>query len=226
MQPTEPTSQPIAMPTEANASPSAGEPAPPPGGLLFRYRSSLPVALALILVLCPWRLEMSAWQLWIGGALVLAGVVLRLWCILQIGGSARKTSKLKAERVISWGPYSLVRNPIYIANSTTFAGFTVAAGLAWLLPLILIGLFAWYNAIVGREERFLEESHPDAFRAYKLQARRWIPSVRYRGRPADVAPYPFLRALKRERGHIIAVGAGVLAVLVLRVLVPSIWGSH
>lgn len=218
--PQDPNSAPTADPVAETETPPE---APPPGGMLFRYRSFLPVLLAILLVVCPWRQGLGAGQLVSGGVLILLGVALRLWCILQIGGSARKTSRLKAVRVISWGPYSLVRNPIYIANSTTFAGFTVAAGHVWLLPLILLGLFLWYNAIVGREERFLEELHAAAFRTYKLQARRWIPSLNYRGRPTDIPPYPLLRALKRERGHIIAVSVGALAVVALRLILPKFW---
>ena len=201
--------------------------APPRGGLLFRYRNALPVTLAVCLVACPpaWRLAFSPWQLIAGGALVLSGVAGRIWCILQIGGSARKTSKLKADRVISWGPYSLVRNPIYLANSTTFLGFVVAAGLPWFLPVVILALFLWYNSIVCREEQFLEEKHPEAYAAYKQVARRWWPSLRYKGRPEDIAPYPFLRALKRERGHLIAVSVGAAAVILLRIVVPRIWSG-
>src|SRR5262245_24288171 len=95
--------------TELNPAPAAGAPPalplegapppevppaalPPPGGLLFRYRNAMGVALALLLVLCqPWSLASSAALAWTGGLLILAGVSLRLWCILQIGGSARKT---------------------------------------------------------------------------------------------------------------------------------------
>lgn len=212
-------------PATQEISSEAPASAPPPGGLLFRYRNALPVALALALVLCPsaWRLPLTPVQLGLGAGIILLGVSLRLWCILQIGGSARKTSKLKANRVISWGPYSLVRNPIYIANSTTFAGFVVAAGLPWLVPVALLGLFLWYNAIVAREEKFLAEMHPESYREYCQIARRWIPSLRYRGRPDDVPPYPFLRAIKRERGHLIAVGVGILAVILLRLVLPGLW---
>jgi protein-S-isoprenylcysteine O-methyltransferase Ste14 len=201
---------------ESPAAPEAG--APPPGGRLFRYRNALGVAVAAFLCLWPWgRLPPAAWQFIAGGAVILAGVSLRLWCILQIGGSARKTSRLKAEKVISWGPYSIVRNPIYIANSLTFVGFTLAAGLPWAAPIVLVALGLWYDSIVRREEQFIAEMHPAEYAAYRSMVRRWIPRLRYRGRPPEVPPYPFRRALKRERGHLIAVGCGVLAVVALRV---------
>ncbi|HVR76254.1 MAG TPA: isoprenylcysteine carboxylmethyltransferase family protein [Planctomycetota bacterium] len=195
------------------------DPPPPPGGLLFRYRNLLPIGLVVFLIAVPWgRLPPALWQFIAGGALILAGVALRLWCILQIGGSARKTSRLKANHVISWGPYSILRNPIYVANTTVFAGFTVASGLLWALPVVLITLGLWYNAIVRREEDFLAEKHPQAFAEYTRLARRWIPRFQYRARPPDVPPYPFPRALKRERGHLISVGVGMAFLLLLRLL--------
>jgi protein-S-isoprenylcysteine O-methyltransferase Ste14 len=219
------TAVPDAASTAADPTASAPE-APPPGGMLFRYRNAMGVAVAMALVLCPWwRLAPSKPLLAAGGLIVLAGVSLRLWCILQIGGSARKTSKLKAERVISWGPYSIVRNPIYIANTTTFIGFTVLAGLPWLIPVVIALFWLWYDAIVRREEQFIADKHPHDFAAYAAAVHRWLPRFRYRGRPADIAPYPFTRALKRERGHLIAVGIGLVLVVLLRLLFTGAGGT-
>lgn len=187
-----------------------------PGGWLFRHRNTLGVALATFLLLFPWgRTEPSVWWLASGLGLTLAGSALRLWAICQIGGAARKTSRLTAQRVISWGPFAMVRNPIYIANITVFAGFTVLSRLLWALPLVVVTLGLWYHALIRREEAFLEESFGDAFVAYRRTTRRWLPSLRFGRRPADAPGYPVLRALRRERGHLLIVAAGILWFLFL-----------
>ncbi len=199
---------------------------PPGAGFLFTYRNALPVVCAALLsvfavlqLLVPkLRVPVSDWELCLGGAFVLLGVMLRIWCILQIGGSARKTSKPKANRIISWGPYSLTRNPIYIANMSVVWGFSLLVAGIWALPFIALALWLWYEAVVRREELFLLTIHPGDYEAYKKVANRWIPRFRYRGRPEDVPPYPFLRACRRERGHIIAVSLGGAAVLAFRLL--------
>jgi protein-S-isoprenylcysteine O-methyltransferase Ste14 len=230
-------SQPQSQPTDAPSShgndgspdPAAASGAPesgsPPGGLLFRYRSVVGVALAISIgILCllhsvaipVWRMPLVPWHLGVGFALLAGGVSLRLWAILQIGGSARKTSRLKAVRIISWGPFALVRNPLYIANATVFAGFTVLCGFYWILPLVLAVLWIWYDAIVRREETFLDASFPGEYAAYRQSTNRWIPRFKLRKRPPDVPPYPLLRALKRERGHLLAVTTGLILGLAFR----------
>ena len=100
-----------------------------------------------------------------------------------------------------------------------FAGFTVVAGFAWLLPAILIGLWLWYDSVVRREERFLEATFPDDYREYRRTTGRWIPRLRFRRRPAEIPPYPILRILRRERGGILTVAAGSVAIVVARVYV-------
>ena len=213
--------QPASAPTEPQG--------PPPGGLLFTYRNALPVICAVLLsifavlqVLVPrLRVPVSVWELSLGAIFVIVGVTLRIWCILQIGGSARKTSKPKANRIISWGPYSLTRNPIYVANMSVVWGFALLVAGVWALPVVAVALWLWYDAVVRREEAFLEASHPGDYDAYKKIANRWIPRLRYSRRPQDVPAYPFLRACKRERGHIIAVSIGVLAVVVFRIVMTS-----
>lgn len=207
-------------PTETAPPPVSPSTTPAPGGLFFRYRSALGVVIAVFLVVFPFgRAPLAPWHVVLGLSLVLLGIALRLWCILQIGGSARKTSRLKAVRIISWGPYSIVRNPIYVANTTVFAGFTVLSGLFWAIPFVILGLWAWYDGIVRREEKFLEESFPEDFRDYARWTARWTPAFRYRPRPAEIPPYPFLRALKRERGHLIAVSVGLSTVILFRWIV-------
>lgn len=184
------------------------------GGLFFRYRNALGIALATLLLFFPWgRIDPTFWCFALGSGLTVAGATLRLWAILQIGGAARKTSRLKAIRVISWGPFAMTRNPIYVANIMVFAGFAVLSRLLWALPLVVVSLAVWYHALVRREERFLEESFGDEYRAYMATTNRWLPSLCFRRRPAGVPAYPLLRALTRERGHLLIVTLGMAAFL-------------
>jgi protein-S-isoprenylcysteine O-methyltransferase Ste14 len=186
---------------------------------LFTNRNLFGTCLALFLVLFPyWRLEFQPWHFIAGFGIVLLGMALRGWSIRQIGGSARKTSKLKANLVISWGPYSLVRNPIYIANITMFAGFTIVAGFPWLLPVVLVGLGMWYGAVVRREETFLAANFPKEFGEYQASTNRWIPKFQYRRRPDTIPPYPFLKIVRRERGGLIAIFAASSVAILARLL--------
>jgi protein-S-isoprenylcysteine O-methyltransferase Ste14 len=189
------------------------------GGRFFRYRNALGIGLAVLLLAFPWgRIEPAAWCAALGLSLVLAGAALRLWAILQIGGAARKTSSLKAVRLVSWGPFAMTRNPIYIANIAVFAGFAVLSRLLWAVPLVVLALGAWYHRLIPREERFLEETFGEEYREYAATTNRWLPSPRFRRRPAGVPAYPLTRALRRERGLLAIVALGIASFLVVPML--------
>ena len=193
------------------------------GGRFFRYRSALGVGLAVLLLAFPWgRTEPSGWSLALGLFLTLGGAALRIWAILQIGGAARKTSRLKAVRVISWGPFAMARNPIYIANIAVFCGFAILSRLLWAAPLVVLALGIWYHRLIQREERFLEETFGAEYRAYMATTNRWLPSLRFRSRPAAVPAYPMLRALRRERGHLAIVAVGIVSFVFLPAFSESV----
>ena len=72
------------------------------------------------------------------------------------------------------GPFRRTRNPLYVAAAGVYLGVAFwVDGLApfVLFPLVLVGLH-W--AVVLPEERYLEGKFPDAYRAYRLQVRRWL----------------------------------------------------
>jgi protein-S-isoprenylcysteine O-methyltransferase Ste14 len=183
----------------------------------FYYRSRLIILFAAFLVLWPWsRLPLDALAGATGGLLVLLGVALRVWCIRQIGGAARKTRHAKAVRLVTWGPFGMMRNPIYAANLLLFSGFAVLAGLPWILPAFIGLLLVQYTLIIRYEEGFLREKFGDAYDAYCRSTARWIPRPRWRRAPAGFLPYPLRRILKRERSLLLQVLGG-LALVGLRV---------
>ena len=70
-----------------------------------------------------------------GRRLVATGTALRLWSISYLGRSAR-TRKDKARRLVTTGPFSLCRNPIYMANMVGACGFIVLCEVLWCVPIL------------------------------------------------------------------------------------------
>jgi protein-S-isoprenylcysteine O-methyltransferase Ste14 len=107
----------------------------------------------------------------IGGALILAGETLRLWAASFIGPHSRGTT-LRAPRLVTEGPYALMRHPLYAGNGLVCAGLLVFSGafLPWL-PLVFIPAFlVQYALFMAREERFLAAEWGREWKEYRAGA--------------------------------------------------------
>src|ERR1700688_3914895 len=107
---------------------------------------------------------------WFGRGLILPCIVGRTWCSLYIGG--RKTSRL-----VTTGPYSVSRNPLYVFSIIGAIG--IGAQLGAVSVAILTGVFAWivHVLVVIQEERLMLAAHGDAFRDYAARVRRFLPRL-------------------------------------------------
>jgi protein-S-isoprenylcysteine O-methyltransferase Ste14 len=106
----------------------------------------------------------------VGLVLVGAATVGRLWCSLYISGH-------KNAELITTGPYSLSRNPLYFFSLLGFAGIgfaseTLSLGLA-LAAAMLIG----YPAVIRQEEAVLRERFGAEFEAYCTRVPRFLPKL-------------------------------------------------
>ena len=194
----------------------------PFGGWLFRFRTSIPIPMALALVFMPaQRLSQPAVFDAAGFGLVALGELTRLWAVRHIGVISRTRSD-RVGPLVSTGPFALVRNPLYIGNVALWVGFALSAHLPWLAPLIIIVLGVEYHAIVRWEETLLESRRGPEYRAYAARVPRWFPKSNRGARgerretrvSADSArsgvAFSWRETLYSERGTLIAIGAGYL----------------
>jgi protein-S-isoprenylcysteine O-methyltransferase Ste14 len=143
--------------------------------------SSLPIVAVAIFVRPTWRVESNmAFAIEFAGYMfLLAGLAVRIWCMFYI-------SERKSRELITTGPYSISRNPLYIG---TFL-LVVGASLCFENPVMLvIGAFVFvptHVAVVLMEERHLETIFGEEFRAYKKKVRRFWPSFRNYQSPRTV----------------------------------------
>src|SRR5437899_8797405 len=81
------------------------------GGWLFRHRTSIPLPLALTLLLLP-RQELAHPRVVdaAGIALVTAGELIRLWAVRHIGVISRTRSD-RLGPLVATGPFAVMRNP-------------------------------------------------------------------------------------------------------------------
>jgi protein-S-isoprenylcysteine O-methyltransferase Ste14 len=190
------------------------------GGWLFRRRTSLPLPLALALLLIPSAESSGATApLAAGAVIVAAGELLRLWAVHHIGVISRTRSD-RLGPLVSTGPFAFVRNPLYLGNIALWVGFAVSANLVWLVPIFLVVLALEYHAIVRWEEELLKSRRPDEYRAYAARVPRWIPAFPASpssnvgaGPPAmdrHLPAHSWRETFFSERGTLIAIAVGFL----------------
>lgn len=103
--------------------------------------------------------------------LVLAGTLVALYAVASLG---RSISLLpEARRLVTEGPYRLVRHPLYLGEGLMLAGIALQF-LSWRAALIVALQLALQLQRMGYEERVLERSFPD-YGAYRARTARLIP---------------------------------------------------
>jgi protein-S-isoprenylcysteine O-methyltransferase Ste14 len=127
-----------------------------------------------------WLAELSEM---LGFALLVAASLWRIWCPLFIAG--RKDGELAAA-----GPYSVVRNPLYIGNFLGVVGFGFAVEQPVLALALGIAFAVLYPAVVANEEARLCERFAERYRDYCARVPRWIPDWSLYREPASVTVAP------------------------------------
>ncbi len=142
-----------------------------PGRAIFLLRNplaGLPLAFAAVLALTRGVHDLSFWLT--GCVLVFAGVALRAWsgCLNAYGHG-------RPRRLATTGPYSAMRNPLYLGSALIIAGACLSAGSALLAGVGLLWSIAVYHVVVLREERRLSQKHDRDYADYMANVPRWLP---------------------------------------------------
>jgi protein-S-isoprenylcysteine O-methyltransferase Ste14 len=114
----------------------------------------------------------SALSVTLGLPLAIAGELVRCWAVGYSGVTTRGDA-VTAPELVTAGPYAYVRNPLYVGNFITAAGFAIAftgrnSALArWgLVASSLAAMAGVYATIVPHEERYLRAQFGEEFDRY------------------------------------------------------------
>jgi len=126
-------------------------------------------------------------MLWVGYALVMAGTFGRIYCSIYIGGR-------KNGMVVREGPFSVVRNPLYVCSFVAMVGIGLQSGMFALLLLLMGAFMSYYPKVVAKEEAFLQHSFGAAYEAYLREVPRWLPDFKLWKEPEQIETKPkFIR---------------------------------
>src|SRR3982751_3962839 len=108
------------------------------GSILFRHRGWLPVPFLLIPLLASGTPDAMNWVL--GLLLIVLGEAIRLAGVAAAGTVTRRRSRT-VQRLVTYGIFSWMRNPLYVGNFLIWMGFIVISDVLWFIPFA-IALFA------------------------------------------------------------------------------------
>jgi protein-S-isoprenylcysteine O-methyltransferase Ste14 len=120
------------------------------------------------------RATHNPWLLGIGLAVFLLGLALAIWARVYLGRNwGTPMSQKDDPELVTAGPYSRVRHPIYSGIILAMIGTTVAVSLYWLVAVVVMAAYFLYSAVV--EERNMARLFPDSYPGYKRSTKMLVP---------------------------------------------------
>jgi len=155
----------------------------------------------------------------VGYVLLAAGLGFRLWAILYIGSR-------KSKELITEGPYSLCRNPLYLGTFAIYLGAALCLENLVLCILFVGVVIPVHLLVVLSEERQLSELFPQEYDEYRKKVPRFRISRKNYSTPKNLtistkvvqraALEAFIIASIPPLGH-------VIEVLQVQEILPVLW---
>lgn len=137
----------------------------------------------------------------VGGAVAIAGELLRIWAAGHVE---------KAREVTRSGPYRLTRHPLYIGSAVVGLGMAVAAARVSAAVVIAVYFAATTLSAISTEEAAMRASFGEQYDAYSKSI----------AAPVD-RPFSLTRAMRNKEYRAIAGLIVVAAVLAVKVVFRS-----
>ena len=139
-------------------------------------------------------------------------LVIRIWATKHIGRRiSRKYKNGRILHLVTTGPYSLVRNPLYIGNILAVMGLCVLSELFWFMPMVFAYFILLYSLVVRYEEYKLSVLFRREYEIYCQKVPRWIPRFSMYQRPKEEG-FTWTKAL---RGELPGVASSFVMILIL-----------
>ena len=175
------------------------------GNWFFRWRSYLPLLLAVLFLLALGDFTYLTSQntinrLWELFCLVISslGLAIRIMTVGYVprGTSGRNTRRQVADVLNTTGMYSVVRHPLYVGNFIMWLGISLLFHLWWFTLLIALIFWVYYEKIMYAEEEFLKQKFGEQFLTWAEKTPLFIP--RFSLWQAPEMQFSFKSALKKR----------------------------
>ena len=76
--------------------------------------------------------------------------------------------------IVASGPFRYTRNPMYLSLLVVYVGGTLAFRLPWAMVLLVPVFLLLQFGVIIPEERYLDATFGEPYRAYRQRVRRWL----------------------------------------------------
>ena len=143
------------------------------GEWFFKSRDYTPIPLIiLLLVFC----QATALTATLGLILIVFGELFRVYSVAFIGTVSRTRSHSTGQKLITSGPFSYMRNPLYVGNFGITAGVALFGGVIWIFVATVLLFAVQYYFIVRFEEDLLLERFGEEYAEFMRSTPRWVPA--------------------------------------------------
>lgn len=122
-----------------------------------RFSAIIGTFVTLILIVLP-KGEISAEAKVLAAVIIFCGTGLSVYCLYWLGRSF--SIMAHARRLVTLGPYSVVRHPLYAAEMVTLLGVTIA-NFSVMATLVAATNIAFQFRRMANEERILHATFPE-----------------------------------------------------------------
>lgn len=148
---------------------------------------------------------------WLSFGVAASGAMVRVITsgFAALGTSGRAKVAAEAAELNTTGPYSLVRNPLYVGRILNFTGLAMLTG-SWVYGAIVFLLAVLvYERISAYEEEYLRSKFGDAHRRWAKDVPALLP--RLRGWVKPKYPFWWRRMLWREQNKLFLLALTIFA---------------
>src|SRR6202789_3450737 len=120
-----------------------------------------------------WR--SGLWPFWLGAAVTIAGLLFAVWARVYLGRNWSRSVTIKqGHELITTGPYTMVRHPIYTGVLTGLLGTAIALSqVRGFLAFVLFFLAFWIK--LRMEEQWMRSQFGEAYDSYAHQTAALVP---------------------------------------------------
>jgi protein-S-isoprenylcysteine O-methyltransferase Ste14 len=124
------------------------------------------------------QIALPNWVAWLGVALVVAGIALRIWANRVLGAYYTRTLRIQSgQRVVRAGPYRLIRHPGYAGALLMWLG-AILATRNWITFVVVgVSVITVYLYRITTEERMLATMLGGDYQVSMSDTKRVIPLV-------------------------------------------------